>query len=269
VVQAAAQGNDVVWFYTYFYQNVFGLAAPSDSGIEDLEGLRGGAVGVSELSGGEVPLIRGAMSGAGLAEGTDYQIVPIGEGGQLTYQALTDGTADAYSSSVFDVATIEGAGLELTPLLPEEFLYMPSQGLVATREVFEERPDDMAGFARAVAKAKVWADANQEAAKAIAEEYGPELYEDPAIAEAFWTATQDLFTPPEDFADEAEETLGAHYLPGWNFYLDFISQGTEEEGGINREDFDLEAVVTDELLADINDFDREATVEEAEAYEPS
>jgi NitT/TauT family transport system substrate-binding protein len=267
VVQGVAQGHDLVWFYTYFYQNVFGLSAPTETGINDLQGLQGQTIGVSEPSGGEVPLIRGAMAGSGLAEGEDYQILAIGEGDATTFEALENGTAQAYSSSVFDVAAVEAAGMELTQLLPDEFTYMPSQGLVATREVFEEKRDAMVGFARAQAQAKVWADANPEAAMAIAEEYGPELFEDPALAESIWEATQRLFTPPDDLEEDPTEVMGTHYLPGWEFYLDFISQGTEEEGAIPAGTVDTSTLVTDELLPEINDFDKDAVRQEAEAYE--
>ena len=267
VVQAVAQDHDPVWFYTYFYANVFGISAPTENGITDLEGLKGKVIGISEPSGGEVPLVRGAMAGVGLADGTDYTLQAIGEGDASTFEALERGRADAYSSSVFDVAAVEAAGMELTPLLPDEFTFMPSQGLVAMRDVFEEKRDAMVGFARAQAKAKVWADANPDAAKAIAEEYGPELFEDEALAESIWEATQFLFTPPEDIETDPTEVMGTHYLPGWDFYLDFISKGTEEEGAVPAGTVDTSTLITDELLEEINDFDKDATAQEAEGYE--
>ncbi len=267
VVQAVAQDHDPVWFYTYFYQNVFDMSAPTELGINDLAGLEGRTVGISEPSGGEVPLVRGAMAAAGLAEGRDYQLLAIGEGDASTYEALENGTAHAYSSSVFDVAAVEAAGLDLTSLLPDEFKFMPSQGLVAMRDVYEERQDAMIGFGRAVAKAHVWANANPDGANQIAEKYGPELYEDEELAQSIWDATQTLFTPPEDMEGDPNETLGTHYLPGWDFYLGFISQGTEEEGAIPEGTVDPEALVTDELLDEINDFDKAAVEEEAQSYE--
>jgi soluble lytic murein transglycosylase len=42
---------------------------------------------------------------------------------------------------VYDVAAVETAGLELNPLLPDEFNFMPSQGLVAMREAYDEKRD--------------------------------------------------------------------------------------------------------------------------------
>ena len=267
VVQSVAQGHEPVWFYTFFYQNVFGISAAADTGITDLEGLKGNTIGISEPSGGEVPLVRGAMAGVGLAENRDYKMLAIGEGDASTFEALQKGTAQAYSSSVYDVAAVETAGMELTPLLPDEFNFMPSQGLVAMREAYDEKRDAMIGFARAQAKAKVWADANPDAAKAISKEYGPELFEDPQLAESIWRATQKLFTPPEDLQGDPVETMGIHYMPGWDFYLEFISKGTEEEGAIPAGTVDPDKVVTDELLEEINDFDKDAVRAEAKDYE--
>jgi ABC-type nitrate/sulfonate/bicarbonate transport system substrate-binding protein len=267
VVQSVAQGHEPVWFYTFFYQNVFGISAPADTGITDLEGLKGKTVGISEPSGGEVPLVRGALAAVGLAENKDYKMLAIGEGDATTFEALQKGTAQAYSSSVYDVAAVETAGMELNPLLPDEFNFMPSQGLVAMRETFDEKRDAMIGFARAQAKAKVWADANPDGAKAISEEYGPELFEDPELAQSIWDATQRLLTPPDDLEGDPVETMGIHYMPGWDFYLEFISQGTAEEGAIPAGTVDPDEVVTDELLDEINDFDKDAVRAEAKDYE--
>lgn len=267
VVQAVAQDQDPVWFYTFFYQNVFDISAPTELGISDVAGLAGKTVGISEPSGGEVPLVRGALAAAGLAEGTDYELLAIGEGDASTFEALDNGTAHAYSSSVYDVAAVEAAGLDLTSLLPDEFKFMPSQGLVAMRDVFEEKRDAMVGFARATAKGKVWADANPEGANEIAKKFGPELYEDEELAASIWDATQGLLTPPDDIEGDPAETLGTHYMPGWDFYLEFISQGTEEEGAVPEGTVDPETLVTDELLEEVNDFDKAAVAEEAAAFE--
>jgi hypothetical protein len=56
-------------------------------------------------------------------------------------------------------------------------------------------------------------------------------------------------------------------MPGWDFYLEFISEGTEEEGAIPAGTVDPNEVVTDELLDEINDFDKDAVRAEAEDYE--
>jgi ABC-type nitrate/sulfonate/bicarbonate transport system substrate-binding protein len=261
--QGFAQGNCLREFYTYSHGNVFGLATPADSGIESLEDLAGQTVGISEPGGGEVPLVRAMLASVGLADGVDYELAGIGEGGALTFDALNQGRAQAYSSSVFDIASLEAAGLPLRQLMPEEFKYFPSLGLVVTCDTYDTQQDVLVAFGRGLAKATVFSQANDAAAREIAESYEPELFEDQALADAFWTATLDLNAPPEGIAGEP---LGTHYLEGWELYLDFATQGTEEEGALPKDAVVLDELLSFDLLDEINDFDRAEVEAEAEAF---
>jgi ABC-type nitrate/sulfonate/bicarbonate transport system substrate-binding protein len=264
VAQGVSQGNCLKQFYSDGYANVFGLASPESTGIQSLADLRGTTVGISEPGGGEVPLVRAILAGAGLSEGTDYELLAIGEGGALTFEALSNGTAQAYSSSVFDVAAIEAAGIPLRQLMPDEFRYFPSTNMVVTCDYFDENSDTLVKFARAVAKAQLWRDTNQQGAKDITKFYEPELWEDAAIAEAFWAATIELNTPPPALAGSPN---GTNYRAGWDLYLQFASQGTEEEGALNADAVNLDELLTDELLSDINDFDRDDVISDAQDFE--
>jgi len=245
--QAVAQGNDLTWIYSYFYRNIFDLVVPDSSDVEDVSDLKGAVIGVSDLSGGEVPEIRALMSEAGLVDGIDYTIQPVGEGGALTYTALEDGTVDAYSSSVFDVASVEGAGLELRSVMPEAFVYSPSLGVVASTQTYDERHDDLVAFVNAVQRADLWAQENEEEANEIAEKFGPELYEDPAIAASFWETTMNSKTPPESLADRP---IGSNDIDGWEHLLDALSQATEEEGGIPAGTIDLDSLLDETVTSD-------------------
>ncbi len=252
--QGFAQGNCLKQLFTIQYKNVFGLATPEASGITDLEGLAGGVIGVSEPGGGEIPLIRAIMASVDLQEGEDYQLLPIGEGGPVTFQALENGDAQAYSSSIFDVASIEAAGMPLVQLMPEEFQYFQATSPVVTCDYFEANQELLAGLGRAIAKGEAWVVANQDQAKQLTRDIEPELWEDEAIGEAFWEATADLKTPPPALEGEP---YGTHYREGWELYLDFASQGTEEEGAIAPGAVDLDVLLEESLIPAINDFDPE------------
>lgn len=261
--QAVSQGNCLKQFYTYSYQNVFGLAAAADSGVTSIEDLEGKTIGVSEPSGGEVPLVRAIMAGVGLQDAVDYQIQGIGEGGALTVEALQNGDVQAYSSSVFDVATVGAAGVELVQIMPEEYLYFPTVSMVATCDYFEANQDVLARFARAVTKGTVWKEGNPEAALEIIRGVEPELFEDEALGLAFWETTQELNAFPPGMEDAL---YGAHYRPGWEVYLEFASQGTEEEGALDADAVDLDVLLTDEILEEANDFDQDAVRAAAADY---
>ena len=262
--QAAAQGNCVQQFYTGSYGNVFDFATPESSGITELADLEGETVGISAPGGGEIPMVRAILAGAGLDETADYEMLPVGEGGPVTYQALEGGDVAAYSSSVFDVASVSAAGLPMRTLMPEEFAYFPTVSLVTTCDYFEANQDVLVGFARATSKAKVWAAANEQGAKDIARNYDPELFEDEALAEEFWQTTLRLDAPPPALEGEP---LGSHYLEGWETYLQFASEGTVEEGALDAEAIDLEQLLPTDIIGPANDFDQDEVTAEAEAFE--
>ena len=248
----AGEQGDIVVYCSSHYQNVFTLATPTSTGITDIAGLAGGTIGISEPSGGEVPVVRAAMATEGLVDGEDYQMLAIGEGGQVTFEALSSGDATAYSSSVFDVAAIEAAGLPLTHVLPDEFLYVPSIGYSVLRETFDGRSDVLTRFARATARAYQWGslEENREQVNELIEPYNAELFEDPAFVDATWDATLTLMTPPEDMGDAG---YCAHYIPGWETYVAAALETPVEEGGLPGE-VDIAAVADESLVPAINDF---------------
>ena len=249
----AGEQADIVTYCSTHYQNIFTLATPTSTGITDVAGLEGGTIGVSEPSGGEVPVVRAALATAGLVDGEDYELLAIGEGGQLTYEALNNGDATAYSSSVFDVAAVEAQGLELTHVLPDEFLYVPSIGYSVLRATFDERADVLTRFARATAKAYAWGSLpeNRDAVNELITPYNAELFEDPAFVDAVWDATLTLMTPPDDMAGEGQ---CANYIPGWETYVAAALETPVEEGGLPGE-VDIPAMADQSLVPGINEFD--------------
>jgi ABC-type nitrate/sulfonate/bicarbonate transport system substrate-binding protein len=249
----AGEQADIVTYCSTHYQNIFTLATPTSTGITDVAGLEGGIIGISEPSGGEVPVVRAALATAGLVDGEDYELLAIGEGGQLTYEALNNGDATAYSSSVFDVAAVEAQGLELTHVLPDEFLYVPSIGYSVLRGTFDERSDVLTRFARATAKAYAWGSLpeNRDAVNELITPYNAELFEDPAFVDAVWDATLNLMTPPDEMADSGQ---CAHYIPGWETYVAAALETPVDEGGLPGE-VDIPAMADQSLVPAINEFD--------------
>ena len=261
-LNAVARGHELVWISSYQYANIFTLVTPADSGISSIAGLNGKKVGVSELSGGEVPLVRAVLRGAGLEEGETVDIVPVGEGAALTVNVLTTGQVDAYSSNLFDVAAIEAAGIDMNVILPEDVQNYPSNGIVTTPRTLEEKRSQIVGLARAVAKAIVFARSNDAAAMEIAARVAPEEFDDETLAQSAWEAARVLKTPPQELT---EQPIGTHFLEGFQAYHDFLLQGSEEEGAL-PEPVDLSTVLDSSLLTEINTFDKEAIERQAQRY---
>ncbi|HEX2255423.1 MAG TPA: ABC transporter substrate-binding protein [Afifellaceae bacterium] len=253
-LNAVAQGHDARWVFSYEYGNVFTLVVPADSDIQSIEDLSGKSLGVSELSGGEVPMVRAVLRRSGLEEGTDVTLVPVGEGSALTVRALQTGQVDAYSSSVFDVAALNAAGIQTRVILPEDVQDYPANGVVVMADTLENKSEQVAGFLRASAKGIVYALANKEKAFAMASELGPEEFEDENYAREGLQALYSLMERPEALTDAP---LGAHYEKGFQDYHDFLRQGSEEEGALPQ-DVDLSTALDDSLVEAANDFDRQA-----------
>jgi NitT/TauT family transport system substrate-binding protein len=253
-LNAAAQGHDLRWIFSYEYANVFTLIVPDKSPVKSVADLKGKSVGVSELSGGEVPLVRAILRGAGLEDGKDVKIVPVGEGSALTIQALQGGRVDAYSSSVFDIAAIEATGFALRVILPADAQKYPANGMVTTAANLEKKRDQMIRFARASAKGIAYVKADPDRALAMAKKLGPEEFENENYVKYGWKAIQTLTTPPQELAGQP---LGAHFKEGFQNYHNFLRQGKAEEGALPK-DVDLDKALDSSLLAEINKFDRNA-----------
>jgi NitT/TauT family transport system substrate-binding protein len=259
-LNAVAQGHDARWVFSYEYHNVFTMVVPADSDVQEVKDLKGKKVGVSELSGGEVPMVRAVLREAGLEEGTDVTMVPVGEGSALTVQALQTGQADAYSSSVFDVAALNAADIETRVILPENAQNFPANGVVVMADTLESKRDQVAGFLRATAKGIVYALANEDKALEMAKQLKPEEFEDEAYVQEGWKAIHFLMERPEAMADAP---LGAHYEEGFQSYHDFLRQGSEEEGALPQ-DVDLESALDESLIEQANEFDRQAVEQQAQ-----
>jgi ABC-type nitrate/sulfonate/bicarbonate transport system substrate-binding protein len=259
LLNAVAQGNDLRQVFSHQFKSVFTLATPADSGVKTVADLKGKTVGVSDMSGGEIPIVRAVLREAGLQEGVTVQLLPVGEGSALTVNAIQNGQIQAYSSNLFDVAAVEAAGIDMNVILPDSVANFPGNGVVVTAEVLEENREQIVGFLRALAKAIVWSEAHPQEAFEIAARLSPEQFEDEALAKASWEAAQTLKERPDALKDTP---LGTHYMPGVETYHSFLRQGSEEEGALSK-DVDLNTLMDTSLLAEVNEFDR-AAVEQIE-----
>lgn len=250
-LNAVGQGYDLKWISSYQYSNIFTLASSASSGIKTIADLKGKKVGVSDLSGGEVPLVRAVLTEAGLAEG-DVQLVPVGDGSALTVESLRTGQVDAYSSSLFDIAAIQAQGIEMNMILPQEAKDFPANGIVVTAEAMKADPALYEGFLRAAAKGIAYAAANDAKAFEMAKKIRPEEFEVEAVATANWAAAQTLKTPPQALTDQP---IGTHFVEGFQAYHDFLRTGSEEEGGLAA-DVDLTKALDSSLIEAANNFDK-------------
>lgn len=261
-LNAAAEGFELEWLYTYMKVFLFGIVVPADSDIQTIEDLAGKTIGISEPGGGEVPILRGMLANAGLEEGTDVTLLPVGEGGALTVTNFEDGTIDAYSSSFVDILGVQNAGSELRDITPEDIRAFPSNGIVMLTERFESDPDLAGRFLRAIAKATHFAQANPDAAAAIMPDYAPEQFTDPEFGRSLLDEILRRTVLPA--SDEGQYGQPAS-REGWERLVEFLSAGTVEEGALAGP-VDLDALIEDSQLEAANDWDRSAVQSDADGY---
>ena len=249
VVEAIEEGHtDLRAIWNYVYGSIFYLGVPVDSDIQSAADLEGRTIGVSDLSGGEVPIMRGIVDTAGLDPDSDVDFVAIGEGTALSLRALQEGQVDAFGGSVNDMIALEVQGLELRYIQPDVLLELPASGLVVNEAILAEQREAIEGFLRASTKGFYWGQVNPEATMCVLREATPEQFTD-ETGERILTAVLPITWAPEG------ELMGHQSADTWRTFFEFI--------GAELPDVDLENIVIDDLLEAANDFDRDAVEEDA------
>lgn len=240
VAEAIEQGHDIRAIGNTNYGSVFLLTVPADSDIQTPSDLAGRKVGISEFSGGEVPVVRGIISAAGLEPETDVELVPIGEGTALAVRALQEGQVDAFGGSVNDIVAVEVQGIDLRTLDPGDLSGVPALPLVATQSYIDANPQAVEGFLRAVARGADFGQTNPEETLEILMEQSPEQFVD-ETGERIFELVLDLWNPPEGTLYHEQS------VESWEYFFDIIAVELPEGT-------DLSQVIVDDFVAAANDF---------------
>ena len=223
----------------------------ADSGVESVEDLQGRKIGINEP---HDSLDADFMMGVAGIE--DYELVPVGEDFAAVV-AMQRGEVDAFvTAGAVSLVAIE----EEFPDLEFQVIDNPvaasyyNTGIMGTVPSLEDDPDLAVRFARAVAKAWVFQYENPEAAGELLYEVAPESAEDAEQAARFVEAGNEMHR--ESFENQGRMDL--------ELYQDMID--THVELGLLEEGYDAETIITNDLIDQIWDFDREAIEEEARNY---
>ena len=196
LLAARARGEDVVFIYNHFSRSVFGLVVPEESPAKTPADLKGVTIGVGTADGAEVGFTRGIMTDLGLAEGTDYEFLAIGDGGTAV-AAFLNKEVGAYAAAVADAAIISSRGIPLREITPEPYLDYFGNGWAVTRTFLNENPETLEGFGRALVKGTKFGldPANRDATLKHVAAGNPQESEDPVFAAALLGAIQGRTLP--------------------------------------------------------------------------
>jgi ABC-type nitrate/sulfonate/bicarbonate transport system substrate-binding protein len=230
-----------------FNKGSFDVVVSDDSPIQDIGDLEGQTLGVTDLSGGEMNLVRAALEDAGLAE-TDLELIAVGEGGPATFLALQDGTIDAFAGAVNDFVALESEGLVKRSIVPEKYRGLPAGNWVVMQSTVDdpEMLDIAIRVIRAHEQGLVFADENIDAAVAIGCEIVPEQCEDMDRAKTTMSTGLESHRPTGD------NPWGFNDHELWNTTQDTLLADVIEEP------FDVTVAAPNDYIDEINDFDEAA-----------
>ncbi|MBX9466298.1 MAG: ABC transporter substrate-binding protein [Aquamicrobium sp.] len=237
---ARARGEDVVFIYNQFPKSIFGLVVREESDVQGPADLKGTVVGVGTADGAEVGFSRAILTDVGLAEGTDYEFLAIGDGGTAAAAFLND-EVSSYAAAVSDAAIIESRGIPLREITPEAYLSYFGNGWAVTRSYLDENPDVIEAFGKALVKGTKFGmdPANKDKVLEHTTAGNPQEGEDREFAEALLTAIQDRITP-------LDMSNGYGYQPPehWQMWHD----SSVESGALSAPLEDLEAAYTNQFV---------------------
>ncbi len=199
ILIANATGRPVRGIAQVGGRGIFTIVVPADSDIQTVEDLEGKKLGVTDLGGGEIPLVKASIADAGLEEGENVELAVVGEGGPAALNALQNGEIAAFAGANNDVAGMIAAGLEPREIVADKFQTVPTTEVALMEETLQNEADrDIAiKIAKCYRQGSEFAVENPDEALEIACEQVPEECEDKKVRDAFMESVLESYEVPE------------------------------------------------------------------------
>lgn len=259
-----AASLDVRYYYCFAYSNIWTISVPEGSSIKTIAELRGKKIGVPSFGSGGLTYGKAYVRSAGLDPEKDVTFIPIGSGSQAA-SAIRQKVVDAVAFWNVANARFELSGLPLRDLdIGEKFEALPDLSLLAKNDTIKNNPKMLIGFARAVSKAIDFTRANPAAAVYITWKVYPESRSkeaDPqkALAEGLkiLQVRSPSWTSPKTHGKN-----GLFLEDDWKSLSDFLLAG-----GQIAKPVPTSRIYTNDLIDQINDYDRNAVIQQAKNFD--
>lgn len=257
------QGAKIKFFYTAYQANIYGFAVPEDSPIKSVADLRGKKIGLIGMGSAGAIVARALVTEAGMDPQKDVSIVVAGEGAQ-TAAMLRGNQIDALSQFDTQYALVQNAGVKLRRLDHPGIDKFPSNGFIALEEVLKDKRKQAIALAKGYAMGTAWAMANPEAAVRVLWEVYPQTKstgktEADAIRDDVATlqARALSWRYEKVGATKFGENVEANYTP----YIAWLVKN-----GVIKDLVPASDIITNDMIGDINTFDRGKVEAEAKAF---
>jgi NitT/TauT family transport system substrate-binding protein len=254
----ALQGVKAKIFFDSYRRNIFGMAVADDSGIKTYADLKGQSIGVLSMGSVGVVVARAVVSAAGLNPDRDVRIVVSGEPAQ-TAALMRRGDVKALSQFDTYYAMIARAGVKLRKLPDPEIERFPSNAWVALEDTLAKRRAEIVGFTRAYAMGTAYSIKHPRDAIKMVYELYPETM--PRAAELEEGVTNDLISLDDRIKtwrldNPEKDAWGAIDIEAFQSYFDWL-----QKWGLLKAHVDAKQVSTDDLVDEINQFDKKLVEE--------
>jgi NitT/TauT family transport system substrate-binding protein len=258
----------VISTYCWLPRNAAVIAVKPDSPYQSISDLRGKRIGVRNQGDIGRYVVKTMWTELGLDDGgADY--IAIGDGGGAG-TALYRGGVDVIATYDTSAARIEIAGLKLRylPLTPK-FAATPSGFMGFNKKFLSENRREIVGFLRAMAKSTIFAHTNPEPCISMHWEQYPESKpksksEAEAKADMMFLLSKrmDHWMPSPDNPDQR---MGATNVEQWNALIAMTAE-TVNDPRFAAKIGDPHKLFTNDLIDEINAFDRAAIVQQAKDF---
>jgi NitT/TauT family transport system substrate-binding protein len=252
IILARAKGGEHQVIFSPQHTNTAGIVVPEDSDIQDINGVAGQKVGLeSEES---TRFLDAMLDAAGVSK-DDVDTAVVGTSGPLVAKLFEDDEIQAYVGNASDFTALEANGVPLRNITPEDVGKIDGNPLATLPGTLEEKREAIVGFLRAWAKGQYVGQVNREVVEAIVREKVPAEWRNEASGEAALDLAIQLMKPDDP------ERIGDLRPDVWATGQDVLSRA-----GILEETVDVQPALNDELIREINDFDRAAVEQAAEQW---
>lgn len=242
---------------------IYYIAVPEDSPIKTVEDLKGKKIGVASFGSAAVPVVRSILRSAGIEPQSD-SLLPVGVMDQAM-AALRSGSVQALGLYDGIYFALERAGVKFRYFRHPTLAGFGNTGLFASDETIKSKRDEVCKFGRAYAKATLFAETNPEAAVRLYWKAVPAARRGADDAEALKNGLIEVAPmlkvfnigfPPKAKFGEIDKAAFAKYME------------LNKQEGVIASLPPLDALVTNDLMACINDFDGDKVREAARNWKP-